>query len=428
MDQKKILMIVTQDTKQVEAAYLRKALECAGVDVIHLDPSVRTVIPGAEISAEQVAAAANMTLEQIRAIGHEGKILEKMIEGSIKEAHAVDAKTPISGIISIGGSMGTTLGTQVMQTFPYGLPKVMISTLASGMTAGFVGLKDIVMFNSVCDISGLNSISREIYRNGANAVAGMAKGFEPGKAEEKQLVLISTLGTTEACMRRVREALEAEDCEVMVFHTTGNGGRTMEAIAGGRDVAAVIDMSLVEINDFLHNGVCAVGPHRATTSISRGIPTIYAPGNVDFFIMPSELAKGEAPFEGRDYHVHNAALTAVRTTKDDLQLFADHMAGILADAKGPVSFYLPLGGFSSHDSPEGKLYHPELPPIFAKQCEETLPNNVAVHVVNAHINDPAFADALIAAALPFIHSSATSAAAGLGKSHCGTGVQGNPAI
>ena len=426
MNQKKVLMVVTQDTKQVEAAFLRKALESAGVDVIHLDPSVRKAIPGAEIGAEEVASAANTTLEMIRAIGHEGKIQEKMIEGSIKMAHAADAKSPISGIISIGGSMGTTLGTQVMQTFPYGLPKVMISTLASGMTAGFVGIKDIVMFNSVCDISGLNSISREIYRNGANAVAGMAKGYEPGKAEERPLVLISTLGTTETCMRRVREALEAEGCEVMVFHTTGNGGRTLEAIAGERDVAAVIDMSLVEVNDFLHNGICAVGPHRATTSISLGIPTIYAPGNIDFFIMPSELATGEAPFEGRDFHIHNAALTAVRTTKDDLQLFANHMAGILADAKGPASFYVPLGGFSSHDSTEGNLYHPELPPIFAKQCEDAFPDNVDLHAVNAHINDPAFADALVFAALPFIHNTAASGAVGLGKAH-GGGAQADPA-
>jgi uncharacterized protein (UPF0261 family) len=419
MSQKTILMIVTQDTKQVEAAFLRQSLESAGVKVIHLDASVRKVIPGAEIGPDEVASAANLTLEKIRAIGHEGKILEKMMEGSIKVAHAAHAKTPLSGIISIGGSMGTTLGTQVMQTFPYGLPKVMISTLASGMTAGFVGIKDIVMFNSVCDISGLNSISREVYRNGANAIAGMAKGYHPGKAEEKPLVLMSTLGTTEACMRRVREALEAKGCEVMVFHTTGNGGRTLEAIAGERDVVAVIDMSLVEVNDFLHHGICAVGPHRATTSIARGIPTIYAPGNIDFFIMPSELAKGDAPFGGRDFHIHNAVLTAVRTTKNDLQLFANHMSEILVKAKGPVSFYVPLGGFSSHDSTEGHLYHPELPPIFAKQCEEVFPKTVGLHAVNAHINDPAFADALIAATLPFIRHAVVSSAADVSKTRDG---------
>ena len=131
--------------------------------------------------------------------------------------------------------------------------------------------------------------------------------------------------------------------------------------------------------------------------------------------MPSQMATGDAPFEGRDFHVHNAALTAVRTTEQDLQLFADHMAGILADAKGPVSFYVPLGGFSSHDSTEGNLYHPELPPIFAQQCEETFPSNVDLHVVDAHINDAAFADALIAATLPFIRKLATSQAMAHGE-------------
>jgi uncharacterized protein (UPF0261 family) len=201
----------------------------------------------------------------------------------------------------------------------------------------------------------------------------------------------------------------------MVFHTTGSGGRTLEAIAAERDVAAVVDMSLVEVNDFLHNGICAVGPHRATTSIARLIPTIFAPGNIDFFIMPSDLAKGDAPFEGREFHIHNPALTAVRTTKDDLQMFADHMAGIFAGAKGSVIFHVPLGGFSSHDSTEGKLYHPELPPVFAKQCEDAFPKNVELHSVNAHINDPAFADALVAAVLPFIRVSTEPKASASGK-------------
>jgi len=417
MSRKKVLLIVTQDTKQAEAAFLRRNLEEAGVDVIHLDASVRKDMGGAEIPPAEVAAAVGMTLEEIRAIGHEGKIQEKMTEGAVKVAHAANEKTPISGILSVGGSMGTTLGTQVMQSFPYGVPKLMISTLASGMTVGFVGVKDVAMLNSVCDISGLNSISRDVYRNGAYAVAGMAKGYEPYRAEEKPLVLVSTLGTTEQCMRRVREGLEADGCEVMVFHTTGNGGRTLEAIAAERDVAAVVDMSLVEVNDQLHNGICASGSHRATTAIGKGIPTVFAPGNIDFFIMPSELASGDAPFEGRDYHVHNAALTAVRTTEADLKLFADHMAGVLEGAKGPVSFLIPLGGFSSHDSTEGRLYHPELPPVFAEQCRGVFPDTVELRTVDAHINDPAFADALLGAVravLPAITSGPETRASAAG--------------
>nr|WP_321507861.1 Tm-1-like ATP-binding domain-containing protein [uncultured Celeribacter sp.] len=393
----KVLMIVTQDTKREEAAYLRATLEGAGVDVIHLDPSVRKVVGGAEIGPEEVAAATGKTLEEVRAIHHEGKILDKMIEGAVACALAVHEKTPISGILSIGGSMGTTMGTTVMRAFPYGMPKMMISTLASGMTAGFVGVKDICMLNSVCDISGLNSISHDVYRNGALAVAGMAMGYEPIHSGEKPLVLVSTLGTTEACSRRVREGLEADGFEVMVFHTTGNGGRTLETICAERDVAAVVDMSLVEINDFLRGGMCAVGPDRAATAVQKGIPVVFAPGNVDFYIMPSQHAVGAAPFEGRGYHVHNSALTAVRTTEEDLMHLADHLAEIIKDATGPVRFFVPRKGFSHHDSPDGPLPRPNLPPVFEAQCKEAFGAAAPVVGIDSHINDSIFADALLTA-------------------------------
>jgi uncharacterized protein (UPF0261 family) len=392
-----ILLIVTQDTKQEEAAFLRHCLEDAGCNVIHLDPSVRKTMGGAEISPEAVAAAAGTTLEAIRAIGHEGKIQGVMIQGCVKLALEAHEKHGLHGILSVGGSMGTTLGTQVMQALPYGIPKVMISTLASGMTAGFVGVKDITMMNSVCDISGLNSISREVFRNGAYGVAGMGKNYVPAGKSDKPLILIGTLGTTENASRSVREALEADGCEVMVFHTTGNGGRTLEALAAERDVAAIVDMSLVEINDYLHNGICAVGPDRGTTGLKRGIPTIFATGNVDFYIMPSALATGDAPFDGRRYHVHNIALTAVRTTEADLDMLAEHMAGLMQNTDRPVSFFVPLKGFSSHDSAEGNLYEPSLPPIFAKKCAAVMPKHVTVVPIDAHINDSAFADALVAA-------------------------------
>ncbi|MEP2529950.1 Tm-1-like ATP-binding domain-containing protein [Shimia sp.] len=392
-----ILLIVTQDTKQEEAAFLRDCLEDAGCNVIHLDPSVRKTIGGAEISPKDVAAATGTTLEDIRAIGHEGKIQGVMIEGAVKLALEVHAKHGLQGVLSIGGSMGTTLSTQVMQALPYGIPKVMISTLASGMTEGFVGVKDITMMNSVCDISGLNSISHEIFRSGAYGVAGMAKNLKPVGESEKPLVLMSTLGTTETTMRSVREALEADGCEVMVFHSTGNGGRTLEALAAERDVAAIVDMSLVEINDFLHDGICAVGPERGTTGLKRGIPTIFAPGNVDFYVMPTQLATGDAPFDGRRYHIHNIALTAVRTTEADLDILADHLAGMMKETDEPVSFFIPLGGFSDHDSTVGNLYEPSLPPLFAEKCKAVMPSNVAVTAVDAHINDQVFADAMVAA-------------------------------
>jgi uncharacterized protein (UPF0261 family) len=391
------LLIVTQDTKEEEGRFLRECLEAAGCEVIHLDPSVRRTVGGAEIGPDDIASAAGQTIEQIRAIGHEGKIQEVMIAGATRCALAAHARLGLSGILAIGGSMGTTLGTAIMRAFPYGLPKMMISTLASGFTAPFVGLKDVTMMNSVCDISGLNSISREIFCNGAFGLAGMAQHYDPAATSTRPLVLVSTLGTTEQCMRRLRQALESDGFEVMVFHTTGVGGQTLDAIASERDIAAVVDMSLVEINDLLNNGICSAGPDRAKASLQRGIPTIFAPGNIDFYIMPSPMAVGDDPFAGRRFHIHNATLTAVRTTRRDLERLADHMADLARDARGPVRFYLPLGGFSSHDSPAGAIHEPGLPPLFADYVTQVMPDTVDVQVIDAHINDPAFADALIAA-------------------------------
>jgi uncharacterized protein (UPF0261 family) len=393
----RVLLIVTKDTKDTEGRYLRRCLEDAGCEVFHLDPSVRRTVGGAEISPEDVAAAAGTTLEEIRAIGHEGKIQETMIAGATKLALDQHARVGLSGILSIGGSMGTTMGTAVMRAFPYGVPKMMISTLASGFTAGFVGLKDIAMLNAVCDISGINSITSEVYRNGAAGLAGMAHAYKPSPADGRPLILVSTLGTTEFAARRVRESLEADGNEVMVFHTTGTGGRTLDALAAERNVSAIVDMSLVEINDLLHDGVCSAGPDRALVGLKRGIPIVMAPGNADFYVMPSPLAVGDNPFEGRRFHIHNAALTAVRTNEADLERLADHLARILADAQGPVHFYIPLRGFSSHDSPAGRIYEPALPPRFAEYCKRTFPPNVKLKVLDAHINDPAFADAMVEA-------------------------------
>ncbi|MDT8400026.1 MAG: Tm-1-like ATP-binding domain-containing protein, partial [Pseudomonadales bacterium] len=250
--QPKVLLIATQDTKQTEARYLRDCLEQAGLQVFHLDPSIRPGPEGAEITPADIAAAAGTNMEAIRALNHEGQCQAMMLQGALICAHQLHEREGLSGILAIGGSMGTGLATTVMRSFPIGLPKVMISTMASGMTTPYVGTRDITMVNAICDIAGLNSISRDVYRNGALALAGMAHGYSPTPAEGKPLVLISTLGTTEKCCARVRLALEQKGFEVMVFHTTGAGGQALEAIVSERPVAAVVDMSLVEIIDFLN--------------------------------------------------------------------------------------------------------------------------------------------------------------------------------
>jgi uncharacterized protein (UPF0261 family) len=397
----RVLLLATLDTKAEEAAFLRRHLEEQGVEIVHLDASIRRTVGNAEIPPRAVAAASGSSLETIRALKHEGKCQAEMTKGAIVAAHAADAAAPLAGILGIGGSMGTTLATAVMRSFSYGLPKVMISTLASGFTAPFVGTRDIMMVNAVCDISGLNTISRDVYRNAALAVAGMAHGFggQPD-AGSRPLVLIGTLGTTERCSNRVRTELEARGYEVMVFHTIGAGGQTMDQIVRERPVAAVVDMSLVEINDFLNGGLCSAGPDRSKAALEMGVPVIFAPGNADFLIAgPIEDAR--ARFPGKRYHLHNAALTAVRTEVAELNKLADHLAGLIEDAKGLVSMYVPLKGFSNHDSPEGYLYDPSLPPVFADYLRRALPKKVEFHPLDRHINDEEFADALIGKVLTY---------------------------
>jgi uncharacterized protein (UPF0261 family) len=391
---KTVMLIITQDTKEQEARFLRHALEEAGVHVVHLDPSVRRDLGGAEIGPDTIAAAAGTTMEAIRALGHEGHIHERMIAGSIAAAHACAAQTPIHGILAVGGSMGTALAGPLMQSFPYGLPKLIVSTMASGFTKPYIGVKDIAMMNAVTDIAGINTISRDVFRNAAFAVAGMAKGYAGPIASDRPLVLMTTLGTTEKGTRRIREALEADGCEVMVFHSSGAGGPTLDAIAGERDVALVLDLSTTEIVDNIFGGLCDGGTARGTVGMARGIPTIWAPGNADFIIGgPVEVS--EKQFPGRRYHKHNPQLTAVRTNLDDLKRIADRLAAMMREAKGPVSVFTPLRGFSSHDSSEGHLHDPALPLPFADYLRAVVPTGVEFYAVDAHFNDPAFGDAVI---------------------------------
>ncbi|MEO8115303.1 MAG: Tm-1-like ATP-binding domain-containing protein, partial [Phenylobacterium sp.] len=274
----KVLLIVTQDTKEEEARFVRQVLEGAGCAVIHLDASIRRTVGGAEISPEAVAAAAGQTIEAVRALGHEGKCQAVMIEGAVRLALETHAAEQLAGVLAIGGSMGTSLAGAVMQALPYGLPKMIVSTMASGFTAPYVGRKDIAMMNAVTDIAGINSISRDVYRNAALAVAGMARGYAPAAHSDKPLILMGTLGTTEQATRRIREALEGDGNEVMVFHTSGAGGPTMDSIAADREVAAVLDLSWTEIVDQMYGGLAAGGPDRGRPGLAKGVPTIFAPG------------------------------------------------------------------------------------------------------------------------------------------------------
>lgn len=400
-DKPKVLMIVTLDTKAPEAQFLRKCLEDCDLEVYHLDPSVRkTEESCAEITPDRIAAATGKTMPEVRSLNHEAHCLAIMTEGSIKCAQEFHQKIGFQGIIGIGGSLGTDLATAIMRSFPIGLPKVMISTMASGMTRPFVGTKDIMMLPSICDVSGLNVVSRRVFQNGALALAGMARGHKPSVASDKPIIAISTLGTTEKGCQIIRKSLERSGFEVMVFHTQGIGGVAMDEAVREQNVSVVVNLSLIEIGDFLSHGLFSGGADRCKASLGKGIPTIFAPGNIDFMVGgPIEEAKAQYP--GRRYHIHNPQLTAVRAGAEEFRKIAEHMAGLIMEAKGPVAFFVPLLGFSAHDSEQGHLHDLSLPPVFAEHLKKVMPKEVPITVLPYHINDDRFASAIINQVIAF---------------------------
>ncbi len=391
-----VLLIVTLDTKIDEARFMVKCLEEMGICTLILDPSVRkSENMNAVITPEDVAKAAGTTLEAVRSLGHEGKALSTMTNGAVVCAKILSKKTEINGIISIGGSMGTALGTAVMREFPFGLPKVMISTMASGMVKPYVWTKDIMMLYSVADISGLNSITRVVLSNGASAVAGMAKHYIKSADDQKPVIMMSMLATVEPCSKMIRAEMEKIGYEVIIFHTSGTGGAAMDELIMEKNVAAVVDLSIIEVTDYIYHGLFAATPDRCQAALKKGIPVIYAPGNLDFMVGgPLEAAKQQFP--GRRYHVHNAQLTAVRTGPEEMEAVAKYFGRAFSDIRRPTEFFIPLNGFSNHDSTQGHLHDLSMPPVFEKLMRKHCPSDTKITALPNHINDPEFAAAVTA--------------------------------
>ena len=392
------LLVATMDTKGQEALFISTCLQQAGISVQIMDAGIKGNSPvPVDISRTEVAKAGGKSLAEVQSIGHEGQALEVMINGAIDCAQNLHCQNRIQGVIGLGGSMGTSLGTAVMRSFPVGVPKVMISTMASRNTRAFVGTKDILMLHSVCDLAGLNRLTKKILRNGAMALAGM---LQPNAAAEDQtskpLIFLSTLGTTEACAQQVRRALEEIGNEVVIFHTVGSGGQAMEEMIEPEGVSALVDLSLHELADHLFGGDYNAGPNRGSTALQLGLPTIVVPGNIDFLVS-GPLVEARRLFPRRPYHTHNAAITVVRSTHEEIQILAQKIADLCNEANGAVKILIPMAGFSAFDSKKGPLYDPQAPQLFAKALKEGLNDYRMVSLLPCHINDPEFAEAILEA-------------------------------
>lgn len=346
---KTVAVIASFDTKGAEAQFVRHAIEAAGVAVCSVDVGV---IGGhlfrAEIGPVAIVEAGGTTLAALVARGDRGAAVEAMARGAAVTVRDLFDAGRIHGVISLGGSAGTMIGTAAMRALPLGVPKVMVSTLASGDTRPYVGTRDICMIYSVLDIAGLNVLSRTILGNAAAAICGMVSQAAQGEGKRRLTVAATMFGVTTPCVTLARQRLEEAGCEVMVFHATGSGGRAMEELIADGLVDGVLDITTTELADELVGGVMSAGPDRLRAAGRRGIPQVVCPGAIDM-VNFGPLETVPAEFRNRQLHVHNATVTLMRTTPEECAEIGKRTAERLNLAAGPVTLLLPILGFSGID-------------------------------------------------------------------------------
>jgi uncharacterized protein (UPF0261 family) len=394
-------IIGTLDTKGQEFAYLKERVEAAGARTLVIDAGVLGEPYFApDVSAAEVAKAGGTTREALLAERDRGHAVAVMAQGAAVVAARLFAERKIQGLISLGGSAGTTIGTSAMRALPVGIPKLMVSTLASGDTRPYVDTKDIAMMYSVVDIAGINSLSRRILANAAGAIAGMVKAEAPA-GEDRPLIGATMFGVTTPCVTRAREALEAAGYEVLVFHATGTGGRAMEDLARGGFLKGILDITTTELADELVGGVLTAGPNRLEAAVECGLPQVVVPGALDMVNFgPPETVPER--FRDRRFYQHNPTVTLMRTTPPENAELGRQMARKLNAAKGKVTVLLPLKGVSAIDRDGQPFHDPAADSAFIDALRAGLSPQVRLVALDLHINDPAFADACARALLDML--------------------------
>ena len=389
-----VVVIGTLDTKGEEVRFAADVIESEGLDVHVVDVGVLGE-PAFEpdTSAREVAEATGTTLDRLREEADRGEAIEAMGEGAAAVARRLHDEGVLDGVLGLGGSGNTSIATAAMRALPVGVPKMMVSTMASGDTEPYVGARDIAMLYSVADIEGLNQLSRQVIANAALAVVGMVEGDPGVDVEEKPTVGITMFGVTTPCVQAAREHLEGAGYETIVFHATGTGGRAMESLIEEGVIDGVLDVTTTEWADELVGGVLSAGPERLDAAGEAGVPQVVSTGALDMVNFgPRDSVP--AAFEGRRFHVHNPQVTLMRTTPEENAELGEIIAGKLNAATGPTALVLPLGGVSMIDA-EGEDFHdPEADAALFDALREHLDGEVELIEVDAHINDEAFAETL----------------------------------
>jgi uncharacterized protein (UPF0261 family) len=389
-----VVIVGTLDTKGAEIGFARDVIEAQGVET-HLvdvgvldDPSVTPETP-----ASEVASAGGTTLDELRESRDRGAAMEAMGEGARAVAERLHEEGELDGILGLGGSGNTSIATTAMRALPVGVPKLMVSTMASGDTEPYVGSRDIAMLYSVADIEGLNQLSRIVIANAALAMVGMVSNDPGVEVDDRPTVGITMFGVTTPCVKTARAYLEDRGYETIVFHATGTGGRAMEQLIREGIIDGVLDVTTTEWADELVGGVLNAGPERLDAAGERGIPQVVSTGALDMVNFgPRDSVPEE--FEGRQFHVHNPQVTLMRTTLAENAELGRILAEKLNAATGPTTLALPLGGVSMLDV-EGEDFHdPEADAALFDALREHLDDHVELLEFDHAINDEEFATAI----------------------------------
>jgi uncharacterized protein (UPF0261 family) len=387
---KTVVIVGALDTKGQEFAFVKDLIEKQGLATLVVDFGVLGEPAFApDIPREQVSQAGGGDLAYLRSGDHKDEAMKVMASGLAEVVRGLYEDKKLDGILGMGGSGGTSIATTAMRTLPVGVPKVMVSTMGGGDVSAYTGTRDITFMPSIVDVAGINSISRAIYTNAAGAIAGMVKMEAPQAADEKALITASMFGNTTKSVDHARGILEENGYEVLVFHATGTGGKTMESLISDGYIKGSLDITTTELADEVCGGVFSAGPERCMAASRAGIPAVIVPGCVDMANFGG-LDTVPEKFKGRNLYEWNPNVTLLRTNIVENKRMGEMIAAAANTASAPVVILIPLKGVSMLDSPGGRFWDPQADQACFEAIKANLKSGIPVIEMDNNINDPEF--------------------------------------
>jgi uncharacterized protein (UPF0261 family) len=391
---KTVVLIGTLDTKGVEYEFARNRFQKAGLKTILINAGILGQSPiQSDVTNEQVALAGSSDLQTLKTKNDRGFAVSVMTKGVNQIVQNLYKKGELDAIFALGGSGGSTISSFAMRNLPIGVPKVLVSTLVSSNAASFVGESDMALFASVVDIAGVNSVSAKVIANAVDATIGMVNGEKVDIKNNKKLVAASMFGVTTQCVTDARKILEENDLEVITFHMTGTGGKSMENLIRQGFINAVLDVTTTEICDEIVGGTLSAGGDRLTAAVDMKIPQVVSVGALDMVNFGSKNTVPEK-FKNRNLYVHNENVTLMRTTPEECEKVAIDIATKLNKATAPVTLFFPLKGVSAIATRGGVFFDQEADDALFSTLRKNVGNNVELVELDCAINDNDFSKAL----------------------------------